>query len=75
MSRHGVVAALGEEELVQGFALAGVRVVLAEDGTSVLEAWRELTPDAVVVILTRKAAQALGARVRDSTALTVVLPR
>ncbi|MBR7825607.1 hypothetical protein KDK95_04760 [Actinospica sp. MGRD01-02] len=75
MSRHGVVVALGEEERVQGFALAGVRVVPAQDGTSVLEAWRELAPDAVVVILTRKAAQALGTRVRDSAALTVVLPR
>jgi vacuolar-type H+-ATPase subunit F/Vma7 len=74
MAREGTVAALGETALVQGFALAGVRVVSAEDADAVRSAWSTLPPDVAVVILTTNAARALGAEVECSPCpLTVVL--
>ena len=75
MDREGTVAALGETALVQGFALAGARVVSADDGAAVRSAWRTLPPDVTVVILTPNAARVLGPDVECSRfPLTVVMP-
>jgi vacuolar-type H+-ATPase subunit F/Vma7 len=60
MRREGTIAALGERSLVRGFALAGVRVVEAEDAEAVRSAWLGLHAEVAVVILTPAAARALG---------------
>ena len=70
------VAAIGTEDLVAGFGLAGARVRLADDPVAVLAAWHDLPADVAVVVLTQAAADALGEQRRASGApLTVVLPR
>lgn len=70
------VAAIGTEDLVAGFGLAGARVRLADDPAAVLEAWHALPADVAVVVLTPAAADALGARrTAPGAPLTVVLPR
>lgn len=75
VERGGVLAALGEPASVEGFALAGVRVVEAADAEAVRSAWRTLPPEVAVVILTPRAAEALGSRASDPRGpLTVVLP-
>ena len=56
----GTVAAIGEEVLVAGFGLAGVRVLPAERPEAVRAAWRDLPGDVALVILTPAAAAALG---------------
>jgi vacuolar-type H+-ATPase subunit F/Vma7 len=69
------VAALGEQALLEGFRLAGVSVYPAETDDEVRRAWTALPGDSAVVILTPRAAGALGAVLADSHApMTVVLP-
>lgn len=53
------VAAIGEEQRVRGFALAGVGVAPAEDEAAARAAWEALDADIGLVILTPAAAQAL----------------
>lgn len=68
------IVAVGEEQAVGGFALAGVRVRPADGADEVRQAWTEVT-DAAVVILTSAAAAVLGEeRTRASAPLTVVMP-
>ncbi|HEU5333365.1 MAG TPA: V-type ATP synthase subunit F [Actinocrinis sp.] len=75
MAREGSVAALGEAALVQGFALAGARVVCAEDADAARRAWRSLPQDVAVVILTPNAARSVGPDVECSRfPSTVVMP-
>ena len=71
----GPVAVIGEETAVAGYALVGALVVPAEDARAVREAWESLGSDVEVVVLTPRAAQALGP-VRTATMhpLTVVMP-
>lgn len=70
-----VIAALGEKALLDGFSLAGASVVAAETDSEVRQAWSCLTGHAGVVILTPRAAKALGAAVADPRSpLSVVLP-
>lgn len=54
----GVLVALGEKVRVEGFALAGAEVVVADDPDSVVGAWSSI-PDDAVVVLTARAAAAL----------------
>lgn len=68
------IAALGELTRVQGFGLAGVLTLAAEDPPAVLAAWAGLAPDVVAVILTPMAADAIGAETVHSERLVVVLP-
>ncbi len=69
------LAAIGEPGLVQGFALAGVRVFAVEDANAARAAWRELEPDVGIVILTAAAQRALDAELSRSQApLSVVMP-
>jgi vacuolar-type H+-ATPase subunit F/Vma7 len=76
MGTRSTIAALGEERLVQGYALAGVHVVVAGSEEAVRAAWRALPSEVAVVILTPAAAAALGAIAEHAHApLTAVLPR
>lgn len=71
----GRIAAIGEEALVEGFRLAGVSVHACTNGPEVLRAWRSLPKDTAVVVLTPRAAQALGPALSDfRSPMTVVLP-
>jgi vacuolar-type H+-ATPase subunit F/Vma7 len=54
------VVAVGERDRVAGFALAGAEVVVAEDPPSVRAAVAALDDDVAVVLLTLRAATALG---------------
>ena len=75
MSVMGPVAVIGEQTAVAGYALAGALVVPAEDARAVREAWDSLGADVQVVVLTPRAAQALGtARTASMRPLTVVMP-
>jgi vacuolar-type H+-ATPase subunit F/Vma7 len=70
-----IVAALGEQSLLEGFRLAGASVYAAETDDEVRRAWTALQDDVAVVILTPRAAGALGAVLADPhSPMTVVLP-
>lgn len=72
----GAVVALGEEDLVAGFALAGARAVNAATADDVRTAWRALRAGTALVILTPVAAEALGEELdRPGAPLWVVMPR
>ncbi|MFJ3336248.1 V-type ATP synthase subunit F [Streptomyces sp. NPDC086766] len=68
------VAAIGERDRVCGLALAGAVVLAAEEPEAAREAWRGLPPEVALVVLTPRAAEALGARLDTQPPLTVVLP-
>lgn len=69
------VVALGADEDLDGFALAGVRVVHARTERATSEAWSELGRDVGLVILTPDAARILGPVLDDRPdVLTVVIP-
>ncbi len=53
------IAALGERPRVEGFALAGVHVVPAEDAAAVRAAWHALDREVAALILTSAARAAL----------------
>ncbi|GGM77357.1 hypothetical protein ACFFX1_52520 [Dactylosporangium sucinum] len=73
-SAAGRVAAIGEAQLVRGYALAGVAVTVAADGPAVRAAWRALAPDIVVVVLTQAAARALAGVAAAPGRMVAVLP-
>jgi vacuolar-type H+-ATPase subunit F/Vma7 len=50
----GSVAAIGEDALIRGFALAGVLVLPAAEPAEVAAAWAQLPADVDVVILTER---------------------
>jgi vacuolar-type H+-ATPase subunit F/Vma7 len=69
------VAALGEQSLLEGFQLAGASVYAAETDDEVRRTWSVLPDNTAVVILTPRAAGALGAILTDPHhPMTVVLP-
>lgn len=71
------VFVLGEGILVAGYALAGARVLPADDPEAMLTRWASLSgsADVAVVVLTARAAEVLGTR-RDAAGapLSVVMP-
>ena len=69
----GRVAAIGELIQVEGFGMAGAAVCPAENPDEVRAAWRSLSTDVVVVILTPAAATAIG-QPPGGLPLTVVMP-
>jgi vacuolar-type H+-ATPase subunit F/Vma7 len=74
---EGTVVAIGAAAVVQGFALAGVRLLKANDESAVRAAWAESVSSTEVqlIVLSPYAAQVLGAAIADvSTPLTVVMP-
>jgi len=69
------VAAIGEQPLVSGFALAGAEVFEVCDVEGARAAWAALSPTVSVVVLTPAAARALQAeRTGPDAPLTVVMP-
>jgi vacuolar-type H+-ATPase subunit F/Vma7 len=54
------IVALGERRRLEGFALAGVRVVSAENPAEVRAAWERLGPEVGVVLLTASARECLA---------------
>lgn len=71
----GRVAAIGEQVRVAGFALAGVITLVAEEPDAVHEAWRNLSADVELVILTPAAADVLGPALSEATTpLSAVMP-
>lgn len=54
------VAALGERALVEGFVLAGARVIPAETPEAVRAAWNGLPTDIAVLLVTAQAQGALA---------------
>ncbi len=71
----GIVAALGEQALVEGYGLAGALVLPAEVDAEVLDAWRAMPAEVRVVVLTPRAAAALGPELTSpGSPMGVVLP-
>lgn len=69
------VAAIGALSRLEVYRLAGVNLLPAESEDEVRAAWRALADDTRVVVLTARAATALGPLLDDAKApLTVVLP-
>ena len=70
------IAAIGEQERVRAYALAGVLVAAADDAGAARAAWRALPPDVGLVILTRAVQAVLAADGLDQhdERLFVVLP-
>lgn len=60
------IVAIGEQERLRGFTLAGVDVAVAEDPAGARAAWEALPPEVALVILTPSAHAALAASVLDS---------
>jgi len=68
------VVVIGEEIVVQGYALAGVRVLPADDAASVRATYDGLDDGVGVVLLTPAAASQLPDALTADWPLTVVLP-
>jgi vacuolar-type H+-ATPase subunit F/Vma7 len=70
------IAAIGEREQVQAYALAGVLTGAADNASATRAAWRALPPDVGLVILTPAAHTVLAADGLDEhdERLFVVLP-
>ena len=70
-----LVVALGEKVLLDGFGLAGAAVHAAETDDDVRRVWAGLAGRAGVVVLTPRAAAALGPALADPRApMVAVLP-
>jgi vacuolar-type H+-ATPase subunit F/Vma7 len=71
----GLLVVLGEAARVDGFALGGATVIVAESPDAVRRAWTSLPEDVAVVMLSHQAAVALGDDVtRRDGVLSVVMP-
>ncbi|WP_201845235.1 hypothetical protein [Myceligenerans indicum] len=70
----GGIAAIGAMVDIQGFGLAGVRVLPADGPDEVRSAWRGLDEAVELVILTANAAAALAGEPPAEHPLTAVLP-
>lgn len=70
---HHLVA-IGERQLVRGYALAGATVMAAEGTAAVRQAWDSLDPGVTLVILTAAAARHLDPPDPASSRLVAVLP-
>lgn len=70
------IVAIGEQERLRGFKLAGMDVDVAEDPADARAAWEALPPDVGLVILTPAAHAALAASELDPRGqrLSVVMP-
>lgn len=69
------VVALGDSEALEGFALAGVRVVPACSPEEILDEWNRLGPDVGLVVISRTAARVLEHVMAERPeVLTAVVP-
>jgi vacuolar-type H+-ATPase subunit F/Vma7 len=53
------IVAIGARDRVEGFTLAGVRVMIADQPEAIRTAWEALGPDVAVALLTPEAHAAL----------------
>lgn len=69
------IVALGDDHRLEGYALAGARVIHATTDEQVRRAWQTLDSDVGLVVLGRRASDALRS-IRDDRpdVLTAVLP-
>lgn len=75
MNGPGIVAAVGEPALLQGFRLAGAVLYPASDSAEVRHAWNNLPDTVAAVLLTPAAARELAAELDDpASPLISVLP-
>lgn len=69
------IVALGEDDRLAGFALAGAVVIEATTDAEIRRAWDELDPDVGFVVMSARASQVLDSLLGDrSDVLTAVLP-
>jgi vacuolar-type H+-ATPase subunit F/Vma7 len=73
MSQAGNIFAIGERERVRALALAGVRVLPADDAEAARAAWEALAEEFGLVILTTAARDAVAPSEQDKH-LWVVIP-
>jgi len=66
------VTVIGEATRASWFAVTGASVLPADDPESALEAWRCLTPETVVVVVTPMAAAALAPEIAAARSILVV---
>ncbi|CAN5290927.1 hypothetical protein BH11ACT4_BH11ACT4_18120 [soil metagenome] len=70
-----LVFALGERAKLEGYPLAGVRLLVADSADDVRRSWSTLPKGVAAVILTPSAAEALGDEANAVAGpMTVVLP-
>jgi hypothetical protein len=70
----GLVAVLGAPAEIRGWALAGLLVIPVDDDAEARAAWTALPDDVRLVVLTRAAADAIGAGREIDGPLIAVLP-
>jgi vacuolar-type H+-ATPase subunit F/Vma7 len=70
----GVAVVVGEASRVEGFALAGAVVIVAEEADDVRRACSRLPELTSLVVLTKRASTALGQQVLGAQVLIVVMP-
>lgn len=71
----GRIAALGERHRIQALAIAGVEAHPAATDEDALSAWRDLSTEVAVLILTQQSSAALVGRLDERRDLLVtVLP-
>jgi vacuolar-type H+-ATPase subunit F/Vma7 len=71
----GRIAALGERHRIQALAIAGVEAYPAATDEDALSAWRDLSTEVAVLILTQQSFAALAGRLDERRDLLVtVLP-
>lgn len=68
------IVAIGEEERLIGYGIAGVVVVPADDPSAVVAAWDGPARSAGLVLLTPSARAALAERLDDRRVLWEVVP-
>ena len=69
------IVALGDDDRLEGFALAGASVIAASTDDEIRQAWERLDPDVGLVILSVGASRVLESRLDErSDVLTAVLP-
>lgn len=70
----GQVVALGEPELIAGFALAGATVIPADDAQAARAAWDQLPETVTLVVLSPRAANVLRDLLGTGPVLHAVMP-
>ena len=68
------IVAIGAEEKLAGYALAGVDVRPAATAGAAVRVWDDLPDDVGLILMTPAVGVALGPRVRERPVLWAVLP-
>jgi vacuolar-type H+-ATPase subunit F/Vma7 len=68
------VVAIGDPDLLRGYALAGVAILPAAGEPAVAAAWENVDSDVGLVLLTPAAREVLEGRLGDREAMWIELP-